>query len=138
MDIWIPVIVACVAAVGSAVTILVQFFINRKDSKEDKFKNIEQEFLEINKKLDGFIAITEKAWEQDTVNKMWDRRRRIMSFASDIRMNKLKKSGEQWRDIIFDINLYKEYCDAHPDFANNVAVESISFIEEAMSNKVEN
>lgn len=102
-------------------------------------KAINAENLE---KLDNITKRIDKIEENDIKqsndrlqDKAEDARRRIINFSDEIRRN-LRHSLENFNTILDDITFYKNYCRTHPDFQNEKAVHSISFIEEVYDNCV--
>ena len=55
-------------------------------------------------------------------------RSRILRFGDEI-LHGVLHSHEHYLQILLDIDEYEEYCDAHPDYRNNVAVATIKHIK---------
>lgn len=54
---------------------------------------------------------------------------RIMRFGDEI-LHGVHHSKEHFDQILIDITTYEEYCDDHPNFRNNIAVETIEKIRQ--------
>lgn len=55
-------------------------------------------------------------------------RSRILRFGDEI-LHGVLHSHEHYLQILLDVDAYEEYCDAHPDYRNNVAVATITHIK---------
>lgn len=55
-------------------------------------------------------------------------RTHILRFGDEI-LHGVPHSKEHYQQILIDIDAYEEYCDDHPDYKNNVAVETIKHIK---------
>lgn len=62
-------------------------------------------------------------------DKAEDARRRIISFADEIRRG-VQHSNENFNNVLDDITFYTHYCEDHPKFKNEKAVRSIGIIDE--------
>jgi len=88
----------------------------------DKFDVIETDVKEVNKKVDRLDAkIDEKT--------ACDARSRILRFADEVYFG-VKHSKEHFDDILDDITIYEQYCEAHPNFKNNKTVMATKRIKE--------
>ena len=56
-------------------------------------------------------------------------RYRILRFDDEI-LHEIKHSKEHFDQILLDIDVYEKFCEAHPDFKNNLAVMAIKHIKE--------
>lgn len=56
-------------------------------------------------------------------------RYRILRFDDEI-LHDTKHTKEHFDQILFDIDVYEEFCEEHPDFKNNLAVMAISHIKQ--------
>ena len=54
-------------------------------------------------------------------------RQRILRFSDDIMLGE-NHSLEHYNDILDDIDIYEDYCDAHPGYINNKAELAIELI----------
>jgi hypothetical protein len=55
-------------------------------------------------------------------------RTHILRFGDEI-LHGVLHSHEHYQQILLDVDAYEEYCDEHPDYKNNVAVETIKHIK---------
>ena len=108
---WVPLFVQIVIAAVAIYTMLQ----NRAWSKQDMIAAIKST-------LDKHIADDEK---KDALQA----RRRIIAFSDECKRN-IPHSEEHFNNVLEDIDEYEKYCDAHPDFKNRKAVQSIKFILE--------
>lgn len=109
----IPVIVAVFGSTG---------FWSYMQTKKDKTKDVLEAITSIKKDLDGF---KDKYEETEAMNC----RNRIVRFADEIRIGK-KASKDYYDHILKDCDHYERYCDAHPNFENNIAKISMKKIKE--------
>ena len=63
-------------------------------------------------------------------------RSRILRFGDEI-LHGVLHSHEHYLQILLDIDEYEEYCDAHPDYRNNVAVATIKHIKKMYQKHLE-
>jgi hypothetical protein len=63
-------------------------------------------------------------------------RSRILRFGDEILHGQLH-SHEHYLQILLDVDAYEEYCDAHPDYRNNVAVATINHIKKMYQKHLE-
>ena len=54
---------------------------------------------------------------------------RILRFGDDVR-RKVKRSKESYEQTMDDITRYKQYCQSHPNFKNDMTVLTVQIIEE--------
>lgn len=64
-------------------------------------------------------------------------RRRILSFERELQWDE-KHSEEDFKDIMLTIKQYNEYCEKHPEYENNITVESASHIKEVYRERIRN
>ena len=55
-------------------------------------------------------------------------RAHILRFGDDV-LHGIPHSKEGYDNILLDIDSYEEYCDNHPGYKNNVAIETIKHIK---------
>lgn len=109
----IPVVVAVFGSTG---------FWSYMQSKKDKTKDVLEAITCIKKDLDNF---KDKYEETEAMNC----RNRIVRFADEIRIGK-RASKDYYDHILKDCDHYERYCDAHPNFENNIAKISMKKIKE--------
>lgn len=61
--------------------------------------------------------------------KIVEARIRILRFGDECREH-VRHSKEHWDQTMRDITQYEKYCDAHPEFENNVTVETSKYLKE--------
>lgn len=64
-------------------------------------------------------------------------RTHILRFGDEI-LHDIPHSKEHYQQILIDIDAYEEYCNKHPDYRNNVAVETIKHIKRKYREHLEN
>ena len=64
-----------------------------------------------------------------------DCRVRILRFADEIYLGQ-PHSHEHFKQILGDITHYEKYCDAHPEFENQIAVAAIAQIKETYNERL--
>lgn len=64
-----------------------------------------------------------------------DCRVRILRFADEIYLQQ-PHSQEHFKQILGDITHYEKYCDAHPEFENQIAVAAIQQIKDTYNNRL--
>lgn len=64
-----------------------------------------------------------------------DCRVRILRFSDEIYLGQ-PHSQEHFKQILGDITHYEKYCDAHPEFENQIAVAAIAQIEESYNDRL--
>lgn len=120
MNIWIPVIVACVTSIGAFITTLMNRIWQVRDRKHDKIDAVSSEVKEIKDTLKAHIS-------EDELRDIYQARRRIIDFADECRRG-TKHSEEHFKNMLSDIDTYEHYCNNHPNFENRQAALSIAFV----------
>ena len=64
-----------------------------------------------------------------------DCRVRILRFAYEISLSQ-PHSHEHFKQILGDITHYEKYCDAHPEFENQIAVAAIAQIKDTYNERL--
>ncbi len=64
-----------------------------------------------------------------------DCRVRILRFSDEIYLGQ-PHSQEHFKQILGDITHYEKYCDAHPEFENQIAVAAIAQIKESYNDRL--
>lgn len=103
-------IIIAILASGAFFT-FVQFLINRYDTK----RGIEQRLDSLDERLDRDKAI--------------EARNHILRFADELR-NGQTHSLDYFKQILIDIDVYEDYCEAHPNFSNGLTVVASELIKE--------
>jgi hypothetical protein len=63
-------------------------------------------------------------------------RTHILRFGDEI-LHGIPHSKEHYHQILIDISMYEDYCDGHPGYVNNVAVETIKHIKKMYQKHME-
>lgn len=80
-----------------------------------KMEKIENDVADVKKEVAESSAVTS--------------RYRILRFDDEI-LHKIDHTKEHFDQILLDIDVYEKFCEAHPDFKNNLAVMAIKHIKE--------
>lgn len=80
-----------------------------------KMEKIESDVADVKKEVAESSAVTS--------------RYRILRFDDEI-LHKIDHTKEHFDQILLDIDVYEKFCEAHPDFKNNLAVMAIKHIKE--------
>ena len=80
-----------------------------------KLEKVEKDVAEVKREVGESWAVTS--------------RYRILRFDDEI-LHEIKHSKEHFDQILLDIDVYEKFCEAHPDFKNNLAVMAIKHIKE--------
>jgi hypothetical protein len=90
----------------------------------------------IGRAINGEVIATVAALREDVKNNKNDdderwaslSRSHILSFGDEI-LHGVAHSKERFDQILLDISKYEKYCDAHPEYLNNIAHETIKQIK---------
>lgn len=101
----------------------IQNFIGRAINGEvmDQVKSLTDKVEHMKKDLSD----ARKADERRDIEQ---RRVRILRFGEELLRN-IKHTKEHFDQILIDITVYEKYCKEHPEFENDVTVETISHIK---------
>lgn len=144
---------------SGAVFGFIQFLISRHDNKDEKFKKISEEIQGVKSDLSKEISAVKSEVKADVgsvyaeigeirsqldiadqnvknlddklgVTEATNKRVRILRAADEIRLH-VRHSKEWFDQLNEDITDYEMYCETHPGFKNNQAVQSIIIINNA-------
>lgn len=114
---------------GGGIVTLVQFLIKRHDDKKDKKSGVlsaisalAEQVKRIDGKLESQAAVTARV--------------RILRFADEMREGR-RHSKDAWDQVLTDIDGYEAYCEAHPEFRNNMTLATVRFIKETYAERLE-
>lgn len=97
--------------------------VNRKDQKADKKEEkndkIMEKFNAIEKDLSEIKEAQKTLSREVKDNRAVESRIRILRFEDEMQHGQ-KHSEDHFKQIVEDIDTYREYCDAHPDFHNGI------------------
>lgn len=123
------VIVALIGFIGQ----FIMYKSQRKDKIEDQ-KNTDN--LEILQTLEKIKENLNEIWEEVKItrhdseeNSIIECRIRILRFADEI-LHNIAHTKDHFDQTMNDITRYEKYCREHPDFSNNITVNSVQIIEE--------
>lgn len=99
---------------------------NKSHLEETKQKLAEtmQQLADTKQTLDETKAKLEDHVAMDDQRYMDLHRARILQFNTDISRG-MKHTKESFNDIMYNITCYEHYCDQHPEYPNNRAVQAI-------------
>lgn len=107
--------------IGGGVFAFVQFLITRHDEKDSKVSEI----LSAIDKLDKRVGrMEEKENEREAINF----RVRILRFGDEMLEGRLH-SKDSYDQVLSDGDGYERFCAAHPEFRNNITVETLDNIK---------
>ena len=115
----LPVILA-VAGCGGFFT-LIQFLIQRYDSRRGELKAIRNDVTEIRKEI---RMLDDKGDRREAV----DCRVRILRFEDELQEMR-RHSKDSFDQVMTDITTYDHYCDQHPEFKNSQTVATVEHIK---------
>lgn len=108
------------AALISAFSVIFSAWQKRKYEKEDKQDSVQAELAGVKAALK---SLEERIEQSDAVSS----RTHILRFDDEL-LSKVKHSKEYFRQILEDIDVYEEYCGAHPAFKNGYTVAAVEHI----------
>ena len=85
---------------------------------------------EINTDLQNHIAKTEEY-------RIRRARQRILRFSDEVMIGQ-NHSLEHYNDILEDVDIYEDYCDAHPGYINNKAEVAIKLVRDTYEEHLKN
>ena len=88
---------------------------------------------ELIEKVDNISKEVDKLKNKSDERAANNRRSQILHFGDEIRHG-IPHSKEHYDNILIDINEYQNYCSEHPEYMNNVAVETIKYIKKVYQN----
>lgn len=128
---WIPSIFAWVSTHV--------FGRDRKATLDDVMKKVEEVSTVTSDNRKAVVDLKEhlKEVEDKTErNNARTARRRILEFNDEVIRNESEEPAhtkESWQEIMRDIDFYEDYTQAHPEFKNNYANESIRNLKEVFA-----
>lgn len=93
-----------------------------------KMENLEQDMKTVKNEVDTIRDENRAVHAKDC-------RVRILRFADEIYLGQ-PHSQEHFKQILGDITHYEKYCDAHPEFENQIAVAAIGQIKETYGERL--
>lgn len=108
--------------VGGGLLAFIQFLISRHDTRHDKSKEILEAIGKLSKEIDEVKA------DADQRNAILSRTH-ILRFRDEL-YNDMKHTSEYFEQTLDDIEVYEQYCEEHPKFANGRTKAAATFIRE--------
>ena len=125
---------------GGGILAFLQFLITRNDTRHDKLKGVTDSIQALSEDMKGRFDVLDK--KIDTVDAKADEnftvscRVRILRFEDELQ-EKRKHSKDSWDQVMSDIDVYEDYCDAHPKFKNNQTVATVEHIKHGYNERLE-
>jgi hypothetical protein len=126
--------------IGGGLFSLIQFLIQRHDSKHDKLKAVTDSINAMSGKMDErFNTLDRKI---DSVDAKADScnavtcRVRILRFEDELQAEQ-RHSKDSWDQAMSDIDAYETYTKQHPDFRNNQTVATVTHIKHGYNERLE-
>ena len=108
---------------------LVQFLVQRHDSKSEQFKEILDKLDDLDRKIDQVQAVGD---ERNAVVA----RVRILKFRDEM-LEGRQHTHDSFQQVLCDVDSYETYCREHPDFKNNQTVATIESIKQNYRERLE-
>lgn len=133
-------VIAIIGAVlgSTGLFTFIQYLISRKDKKNDKLEGLQKSIDELKQTVGDIKGELEsvKGNVQKAIDNLSDKIDRSQAIQARIRILRandemrqdVHHSYEYFRQLHQDITEYESYCNTHPDFKNNEAVNSIEYI----------
>lgn len=118
----VELIMTIVAAVlgSSALFAFLQFLLQRKDNRRHEADVILHRLDDVSEDVHHLSDKIDK-------NQATNARIRILQAGDEMRRH-VDHSAEYFRQVNEDITLYEKYCEAHPEYKNNQALNTIEYI----------
>ena len=118
-----------VALIGGGLVGLVQFLIQRKDSKDDKFGEVMHAIDGLREKIE---LVDKKGDERAAISA----RVRILRFMDEMNEGR-RHSKDSFDQALSDIDYYEKYCDKNKDFKNNQTAATVEHIKRVYAERLE-
>lgn len=126
--------------IGGGLFSLIQFLIQRHDSKHDKLKAVTDSINAMSGKMDErFNTLDRKIDSVDAKADQYNAvscRVRILRFEDELQANQ-RHSKDSWDQAMSDIDSYETYTKQHPDFRNNQTVATVTHIKHGYNERLE-
>lgn len=126
--------------IGGGLFSLIQFLIQRHDSKHDKLKAVTDSINALSGKMDErFNTLDRKIDSVDAKADQYNAvscRVRILRFEDELQAEQ-RHSKDSWDQAMSDIDAYEKYCDANPNFKNNQTTATVSHIKHGYNERLE-
>lgn len=115
---------------SSAIFTFIQFLIDRRDRKEQRYSKLEEDIDLMKSEIAKLGGKIEEA-------NIIQARTRILRASDEIR-REMKYSQEFFDQLNEDITEYNKYCEDHRNFKNNKAINAIDNINRAYQEAIRN
>ena len=126
--------------IGGGLFSLIQFLIQRHDSKHDKLKAVTDSISALSDKVDErFDILNDKIDSVDAKADQYNAvscRVRILRFEDELQASQ-RHSKDSWDQAMSDIDSYESYTKQHPDFRNNQTVATVTHIKRGYNERLE-
>lgn len=126
--------------IGGGLFSLIQFLIQRHDSKHDKLKTVTDSISALSDKVDErFDILNDKIDSVDAKADQYNAvscRVRILRFEDELQAEQ-RHSKDSWDQVMSDIDAYETYTKQHPDFRNNQTVATVTHIKRGYNERLE-
>jgi len=126
--------------IGGGLFSLIQFLIQRHDSKHDKLKAVTDSINAMSGKMDErFNTLDRKIDSVDAKADQYNAvscRVRILRFEDELQAEQ-RHSKDSWDQVMSDIDAYETYTKQHPDFRNNQTVATVTHIKHGYNERLE-
>jgi hypothetical protein len=126
--------------IGGGLFSLIQFLIQRHDSKHDKLKAVTDSINAMSGKMDErFNTLDRKIDSVDAKADSYNAvvcRVRILRFEDELQAEQ-RHSKDSWDQAMSDIDSYETYTKQHPDFRNNQTVATVTHIKRGYNERLE-
>lgn len=126
--------------IGGGLFSLIQFLIQRHDSKHDKLKAVTDSINAMSGKMDErFNTLDRKIDSVDAKADQYNAvscRVRILRFEDELQAEQ-RHSKDSWDQVMSDIDAYEKYCDANPNFKNNQTLATVTHIKHGYNERLE-
>lgn len=126
--------------IGGGLFSLIQFLIQRHDSKHDRLKEVSDSINAMSGKMDErFNTLDRKIDSVDAKADSYNAvacRVRILRFEDELQAEQ-RHSKDSWDQVMSDIDSYETYTKQHPDFRNNQTVATVTHIKHGYNERLE-
>ena len=114
---------------GGGLMGLLQFLIQRHDSRRDRQDEILQKMEDLEEKINSVI-------DTGDARNARDARLRILHFRDEM-LEGRNHTHDSFQQVLADIDEYEQYCHDHPKFKNNQTVATIEHIRRNYAERLE-
>ena len=126
--------------IGGGLFSLIQFLIQRHDSKHDKLKAVTDSISALSDKVDErFDVLNAKIDSVDSKADGYNAvacRVRILRFEDELQAEQ-RHSKDAWDQCLSDCKTYEDYAKTHTDFRNNITEATIEHVKRSYQERLE-